>query len=80
MPRATASTNVIATIGIDISKNALHVIGLDGKGAITLRQKLSRGQISARLRQYSAALNRHGGVVGRITWVDNSVRLATTRG
>src|SRR5690242_17495840 len=43
MPRATSSTNVIATIGIDIGKNTFHVIGLDDKGAIILRHKLSRG-------------------------------------
>jgi transposase len=49
MPRATSSTNVIATVGIDIGKNAFHVIGLDDKGAIILRHKLSRGQVYARL-------------------------------
>ena len=49
MPRATSSTNVIATIGIDIGKNTFHVIGLDDKGAIILRHKLSRGQVYARL-------------------------------
>jgi transposase len=49
MPRATSSTNVIATIGIDIGKNTFHVIGLDDKGAVILRHKLSRGQVYARL-------------------------------
>jgi transposase len=49
MSRATSSTNVIATIGIDIGKNTFHVIGLDDKGAIILRHKLSRGQVYARL-------------------------------
>ena len=49
MPRATSSIRVIATIGIDIGKNTFHVIGLDDKGAIILRQKLSRGQVYARL-------------------------------
>jgi hypothetical protein len=34
MPRATSSTNVIATIGIDIGKNTFHVIGLDDKGGL----------------------------------------------
>jgi hypothetical protein len=47
MSRATSSTNVIATIGIDIGKNTFHVIGLDDKGAIILRHKLSRGQVYA---------------------------------
>jgi hypothetical protein len=31
MPRATSGTNVVATIGINISKNTFHVIGLDDK-------------------------------------------------
>ena len=40
---------VAHTIGIDTGKNTLHVIGLDEKGAIVLREKVSRSQISARL-------------------------------
>jgi transposase len=39
----------IAVIGIDIGKNSFHVVGQDQRGAIVLRQKWSRGQISARL-------------------------------
>jgi transposase len=39
----------IATVGIDIGKNSFHVIGLDQRGAIVLRQKWSRGQVEARL-------------------------------
>jgi len=35
---------VIAAIGIDIGKNWFHVVGLDGRGAVALRQKWSRGQ------------------------------------
>src|SRR5215813_3666750 len=36
-------------MGIDIGKNSFHVIGLDRRGAIVLRQKWSRGQIEARV-------------------------------
>src|SRR5262249_39764762 len=32
----------IAVIGIDIGKNSFHVVGLDRRGAIVLRQKWSR--------------------------------------
>src|SRR5580700_11240569 len=39
----------IAVAGIDIGKNSFHVIGLDPRGAIVLRQKWSRGQVEARL-------------------------------
>jgi transposase len=40
--------SVIAVIGIDIGKNSFHVVGLDGRGAIVLRQKWSRGQVETR--------------------------------
>ena len=39
----------VAVIGIDIGKNSFHVVGMDARGAIVLRQKWSRGQIEARL-------------------------------
>jgi len=38
----------IAVISIDIGKNSFHVVGLDQRGAIVLRQKWSRGQVEAR--------------------------------
>jgi len=41
--------SVIAVIGIDIGKNSFHVVGLDERGAIVLRQKWSRGQVETRL-------------------------------
>jgi transposase len=37
------------TMGIDISKNSFHDVGLDQRGAIVLRQKWSRRQIEVRL-------------------------------
>jgi transposase len=40
--------SAIAVIGIDIGKNSFHVVGLDDRGAIVLRQKWSRGQVEAR--------------------------------
>ena len=47
MPNTTRTE--IAVIGIDIGKNSFHVVGHDKRGAIVLRQKLSRGQIETRL-------------------------------
>jgi len=41
MSHKTAAT-VAHTIGIDTGKNTLHLIGLDDKGAIVLREKISR--------------------------------------
>ena len=40
---------VARTIGIDTGKNTLHMIGLDEKGTIVLREKVSRNRIAARL-------------------------------
>jgi transposase len=42
-------SRAIAVIGIDIGKNSFHVVGLDERGAIALRQKWSRGRVEARL-------------------------------
>jgi transposase len=47
MSHKTAATGA-QTIGIDTGKNTLHLIGLDDKGAIVLREKVSRGRIAAR--------------------------------
>src|ERR1700745_718786 len=43
------SSLTVATMGIDIGKYTFHVVGLDRRGAIVLRQRWSRGQIDARL-------------------------------
>jgi transposase len=48
--------SAIAVIGIDIGKNSFHVVGLDERGAIVLRQKWSRGQIETRLANLPACL------------------------
>jgi hypothetical protein len=42
-------TNRSHTMGIDIGKNSFHLVGLDQRGAIVLRQKWSRSRIEARL-------------------------------
>jgi hypothetical protein len=44
MAMAAKSSPAIAVIGIDIGKNAFHVVGLDERGAIVLRRRWSRGQ------------------------------------
>jgi hypothetical protein len=47
MPRISTTT---AVIGIDTGKNSFHLIGLDRRGAIVLRQEWSRGQVGNCLR------------------------------
>jgi hypothetical protein len=44
-----ATDSIVSAIGIDIGKNTFHLVGLDKRGAIALRQKLSRGQVASRL-------------------------------
>jgi hypothetical protein len=58
MPRTTEYV-AIAVIGIDIGKNSFHVVGLDKRGRIVLRQKWSRGQIESRLANMPPCLG-HG--------------------
>ena len=43
------SSDAVATIGIDIGKNTFHLVGLDKRGAIVLRIKLSRSPLERRL-------------------------------
>jgi len=45
MPRKS-SVRIVTTIGIDMGKTTLHMVGLDSCGAIVLREKVSRGRIA----------------------------------
>ena len=45
MPR-TSTVHTVTVIGIDMGKNTLHMIGLDSRSAIVLREKVSRGRIA----------------------------------
>ena len=47
MPRTT-TVHAVTAIGMDMGKNTLHMIGLDARGAIVLREKVSRGRIALR--------------------------------
>jgi hypothetical protein len=47
-------STTIAVIGIDIGKNSFHVVGLDERGAIVLRQKWSRGQVESTVDRFHA--------------------------
>src|SRR5215468_1980149 len=46
MPRSTNLS--VAAMGIDIGKNSFHVVGLDQRGAIVVRQRWTRSQVDAR--------------------------------
>src|SRR5215472_6697573 len=47
MPRSANQS--VATMDIDIGKNSFHVVGLDQRGAIVVRQRWTHSQIRARL-------------------------------
>ena len=46
----------IAVVGIDIGKNTFHVIGLDRRGAVVLRQRWTRSQVAARFANMPSCL------------------------
>jgi len=54
----------IAVIGIDIGKNSFHIVGLDQRGAIVLRQKWSCGQVEVRFANMRSCLIRMEACVG----------------
>ena len=43
------SSDPVATVGLDIGKNTFHLVGLDKRGAIVLRIKVSCSQLVRRL-------------------------------
>ena len=48
MPRRS-TVCAVTTIGIDMGKNTLHMVGLNSLGALVLRERVSRGRITSRL-------------------------------
>jgi hypothetical protein len=54
MPR-TSTVHAVTVIGMDMGKNTLHMVGLDSRGAIVLREKVSRGRIALSLQTYRLA-------------------------
>ncbi len=49
MHRYVADDRYGSLIGIDTGKNTLHLVGLDERGMIVLREKLDRSRIRSRL-------------------------------
>jgi transposase len=70
----------IAVVGIDIGKNSFHIVGLERRGAIVLRQKWSRSQVDARFANMPPCLIGMETCVGGITSVASFRQLATTLG
>jgi hypothetical protein len=64
---AEALKKSIAVVGIDISKNSFHVVGLDECGAIVLQQKWSRGQGGRQTRARLDESGFSGGTASRVS-------------
>jgi hypothetical protein len=47
----------VVTIGIDPGKNTLHLVGLDARGQIVLREKVARTKIVSRLANVPRCVN-----------------------
>jgi hypothetical protein len=61
----TAKSNTpIAVIGIDIGKNVFHLIGLDKRGAIVFKAKLSRSQLESQLANIPPCVARWDNSIG----------------
>jgi hypothetical protein len=54
------STPIVVTMGIDIGKNSFHVIGLDNRGEIVLRQRALDKRASGRCRRRTCATHMAG--------------------
>ena len=60
MPRHSKDT--VAVLGIDIGKNTFHLVGLNKRGAIILRQKLCTDTARSQTRQPAPLPRWHGGI------------------
>jgi transposase len=77
MPRSSA-VHAVTTLGIDMGKNTLHMIGLDTRGGIVLREKVSRGRITSRLANLPPCLSVSKRGWRRTTLLASLPRWATT--
>jgi transposase len=45
----TATNDIVTTIGVDLGKNVFHLIGMNARGAVIFRERLSRAKLPRRL-------------------------------
>ena len=54
---ATVAINdIVTTIGVDLGKNVFHIVGMNARGAIVLKERLSRPKIARRLTNMTSCL------------------------
>ena len=51
-----STVDAVTAIGMDMGKTTLHMVGLNSRGAIVLREKVSRGSFASRLANLSPCL------------------------
>jgi transposase len=52
----TATNNIVTTIGVDLGKNVFHLIGMNARGAVIFRERLSRAKLPRRLANMTSCL------------------------
>ena len=68
----TTARTAIAVVGIDIGKNSFHIVGLDDRGAIVLRQRWSRNQVEARFANMPLCLIGRAMLSSRVSAITDS--------
>src|SRR5215469_10651867 len=53
---AMAINLIVTTIGIDLGKNIFHIVGTNARGAIVLKERLSRAKLAWRLTNMTSCL------------------------
>lgn len=82
---AKANSAAVATLGVDIGKNTFHLVGLDKRGAVVLRERLSRAQVEVRLANMAPCLVGMEACVGahhldrRVAALGHDVRLMAAK-
>ena len=51
-----AINDIVTTIGIDLGKNVFHIVGMNARGAIVLKERLSRAKLARRLTNMTSCL------------------------
>jgi transposase len=52
----TAINDIVTTIGLDLGKNVFHIVGMNARGAVVLRERLSRAKLTRRLINMTSCL------------------------
>src|ERR1700761_6512692 len=52
----TATNDIVTTIGVDLGKNVFHLIGMNARGAVIFRERLSRPKLPRRLANMTSCL------------------------